>query len=168
MFGFFNTSQQQEKPTDLGGWLYQRMPSPQAIAYYNGAVVAIAVYHLINHPEASYSECGSDILIHLMSATISDQSSFWGLSTSVFLNLHRMTSIIEHLVVGDSSLPFAINVLDLLISHPLNVYQVLEIVLGSTLRTHSTRQKSNENRPFNAAKEEDGYYSADDRPKSLL
>ncbi len=121
-------------------WAYQHSPSATTISRYNLLLCAGVMYQMLNDTDASMSEYGSDFAVHFMSFWLSHESNISTVALATFLNLHRMTSIVEHLVACDSTIPLSLNVIDLTVNHTLNLFQVFDLLFGSGIRKQIKKQ----------------------------
>jgi hypothetical protein len=125
------------KPSKIEAMIYKYMPSAKSISRYNVALSAAVIYQYINEPEAALHEYGPDLLIHLMNGILLSENSRWyTLGISAFLNLHRMASICEQLLVCvkrcETTQPISYLMLDLFINHSLNIIQVGQLLFEPT------------------------------------
>lgn len=128
------------QPSKIEAMIYKYMPSAKSIGRYNVALCAAVIYQYINEPEAALHEYGPDLLIHLMNGILLSENSRWyTLGISAFLNLHRMASICEQLLVCvkncETTQPVSFLMLDLFINHSLNIVQVGQLLLAPSKKS---------------------------------
>ena len=133
MFSFFN----------------KQSPYKAALQIYNLVTVALVAHDLATKPEATWSEDGFDILVHLASAiALQVKPSVITDLSSVLLNSVRIGAIYSGVTSGGSAIPLALNIVDVA-NHLVNLASsnLIKTSLVAVCSEENQTQEHNEQHP---------------------
>ncbi len=146
---FFENQEEKQQTLSWSSWISKY--SIPTFRVFNGLVGTAVAYQLLTDPDASLSEYGGDILVHALNAWVSETSHIGTVGLAIFLNLHRMATISEHLFACafkcDSTIPFALNVVDLSVNHVIGLTQMMMVLTGTDKDIEKDNEESQQEVP---------------------